>query len=72
MDIDKAYSENIDYITVTYGIATSINRKNLEWRQGTPRNLGLKMGKCSLIDTSDKVVDILKSILKDNLNLNKI
>ena len=69
---DEAYSQNADYITVSISNTISIDRKNLEWWHGTPRNLGLKKGKCELVDSQDSVVKVLSKIMKDNLDLNKI
>ena len=72
-DVDNdVYGYNADYITVTVGSSISIDRKNLEWWYGTFRNLGLKGGKCDLVDSPKSVVNVLKKILKDNLDLNKI
>ena len=71
-DSDKVYSQNADYITVHVGINNSIDRKNLEWWHGSPRNLGLRKGKCDMVDTYNSVIKLLRKILKDNLDLNKI
>ena len=72
-DSNKVYEETADYITVSFGNAYSIDRKNLDWWTGRPPNrLRQMMGKCDLVDSKQSVGKILNRILKDNLDLNKI
>ena len=73
LDSDNIYMQNADYITLFVDFNDiTIDRKNLEWWFGTPNNLVLKRGKCDFVDSRKSVFKVLRGILKDNLDLNKI